>query len=38
MNYEYNKHYINESPEKLLTFIAVPAGIVLEQVIRKRNQ
>ena len=33
-----NKHYINESPEKLLTFIAVPAGIVLEQVIRKRNQ
>ena len=31
-----NKHYIKESPEKLLTAVAVPAGIVLEKYIRKK--
>lgn len=33
-----NKHYIKESPEKLLTILAVPAGIILENVIRFRNK
>ncbi|MBR6155316.1 MAG: glycosyltransferase family 2 protein [Lachnospiraceae bacterium] len=32
-----NKHYIKESPEKLLTTVAVPLGIVLEKYIRKKN-
>ena len=32
-----NKHYIKESPEKVMTVMALPAGIVLEKVIRKRN-
>lgn len=32
-----NKHYIKESPEKIMTVLALPAGIVLEKVIRKRN-
>ena len=31
-----NKHYIKESPEKLLTVVAVPVGIVLEKYIRKK--
>lgn len=32
-----NKHYIKDSPEKLLTVMALPVGMVLEKVIRKRN-
>lgn len=31
-----NKHYIKESPEKLLTILAVPAGFILEKHIRKK--
>ena len=33
-----NKHYIKESPEKMLTILAIPAGIVLENVIRRKNK
>ena len=33
-----NKHYIKESPEKVLTILAIPAGIVLENVIRRKNK
>ena len=32
-----NKHYIKESPEKLLTILAVPAGFILEKYIRKKQ-
>lgn len=32
-----NKHYIKESPEKLLTILAVPAGFMLEKYIRKKQ-
>lgn len=33
-----NKHYIKESPEKLLTVLAVPAGIILEKYIRRKAE
>ena len=33
-----NKNYIKESPEKLLTILAIPAGIILEAIIRKNNK
>lgn len=33
-----NKHYIKESPEKLLTVLAVPAGFILEKHIRRCNR
>lgn len=33
-----NKHYIKESPEKLLTILAVPAGIILEKYIRRKAE
>lgn len=33
-----NKHYIKESPEKMLTILAIPAGLVLERIIRKKNK
>lgn len=31
-----NKHYLRESPEKLLTVLATPAGIILENYIRRK--
>lgn len=31
-----SKDYIKESPEKLLTVLAVPAGLILEQYIRRK--
>lgn len=33
-----NKHYIKESPEKMLTVLAIPAGIVLEKMIIWKNK
>lgn len=33
-----NKHYIKESPERLLTIFAVPAGLVLEAIIKRKNK
>ncbi len=33
-----NKHYLRESPEKLLTVLAVPAGIILEKYIRRKAE
>ena len=31
-----NKHYIEESPEKFMTVLAVPAGCILEKYIRRK--
>lgn len=33
-----DKHYIIESPEKMLTILAVPAGFMLEKYIRSKNK
>lgn len=33
-----NKHCIKESPKKVMTLLAWPAGIVLEKVIREKNK
>ena len=33
-----NKHYILESPKKLMTILAVPAGILLEAYIKRNNR
>lgn len=30
----HNKHFINESPEKLMTFLSIPAGVALYLLIR----
>lgn len=33
-----NKHYIKESPQKILTILAFPAGRIWEMIIRQRNK
>ncbi len=32
------KHYIKDSPKKLMTVVAIPVGLVLEKMIRKKSK